>query len=204
MKERPLILISCHQNQYADVEYGNGTLQTSGCGITCAAMVISAYTGQQVTPDMLASQIEWDGNDTTLNRALNAYGIKNANNNFLVASPNSKYEYIDDGLTEIGKNAIYYDEVKQKISEGYVAIFQMNDGVFTDGSHFVLVTGLTEDGNFIIQDPNGNNYVPTGSTDSQILQNGFENGFTDDDIRGSWSGCYLIEPYEDYVVRNAN
>ena len=166
-------------------------------------MIISAYTGQTVTPDMLAETIKWDGNDTTLNRALNTYGIKNANNNFLIESSSSKYEYIDGGFTEFDSSFMNYYEIKDKIEDGYIAVFQMNQGTFTNGEHFISVTGVNEDGNLIVHDPNGNNYVATGSERSNKLQNGFENGFTDSDFlsNGQWSGCYLVEPYESFISR---
>lgn len=193
------------QNDYEDAPYGHGNIKSEGCGITCAAMIITAYTGKQVTPAMLAQEIEWDGNDTTLNRALTAYGIKNANNNFLTEDSSTKYEYVDGGFTDFGQTSMNYYEIKEKINEGYVAVFQMNKGTFTGGSHFILVTGVTEDGNLIVQDPNGNNYTCEGYSQerTQILQNGFENGFTDEDFltNGQWSGCYLVEPYEQYSQR---
>lgn len=42
------------QNDYPDVRYGNGTIATSGCGITCVAMVARYLTGYDYKPDVLA------------------------------------------------------------------------------------------------------------------------------------------------------
>lgn len=173
------------QNQYADVKYGNGTLQTSGCGITCAAMVISYYTGTQVTPDMLATSIKWTGNDKTMEAALDQYGIINANN------------WRHENTFEERSDYYYFDDVKQKLEEGYTAIFLMKEGNFTGGEHFILATGVTEDGRILINDPNGNNY----NKGNPVLVDGFENGFEDSAFSGQWSGCWLIEPPEDYKKR---
>lgn len=176
------------QNQYNDVKYGNGTIQTSGCGITCAAMVISYYTGTQVTPDMLANDIKWTGNDTTMEAALDKYGIVNANN----WRHGNTFEEREEGY--------YFNDVKQKLEEGYTAIFLMKEGNFTSGEHFILATGVTEDGKILINDPNGNNYKKGNS----LLNDGYENGFDDSAFTGQWSGCWLIEPPEEYKKRNQN
>ena len=42
------------QNDYPDQRYGNGTVATSGCGITSLAMVATAMTGYVYRPDELA------------------------------------------------------------------------------------------------------------------------------------------------------
>lgn len=176
------------QNQYNDVPYGMGTLKTEGCGITCAAMVISYYTGTQVTPDMLATSIKWTGNDKTMEAALDQYGIANTNN------------WSRENIFEGGDDYYYFDDVKEKLKEGYTAIFLMKEGNFTGGEHFILATGVTEDGKILINDPNGNNY----NKGSQVLDDGFENGFDDSAFTGAWSGCWLIEPAETYAERERN
>ena len=88
-------------------------------------------------------------------------------------------------------------EVKQKIEEeGYVAIMLMNENShFTNYGHFILATGVTEDGKFMINDPNSANY------NRGNLQDGFENGFSDGMIQQGWSGCWLIEPKDAYMLR---
>lgn len=43
---------------------------------------------------------------------------------------------------------------------------------FTKGGHYLLITGITEDGKVIIHDPNGENWS------KPHLKDGFENGFS--------------------------
>ncbi len=175
------------QNDYKGVPFGSGDVASSGCGITCAAMVISAYTGMEITPDILANEYNIRGvsNAQRMEEALNGYGIVNANN------------WRAEGTFDEGVNTYHYDDVKQKISEGYTAIILMNEGNFTGAGHFVLATGVTDDGRLIIQDPNGNNYRKGDS----VLNDGYANGFNDSTIVGQWSGCWLIEPAETYRER---
>ena len=175
------------QNDYKDVKYGSGTVATSGCGITCAAMIISAYTGQKITPDMLAKEFNIQGasNVERMTAALDAYGIVNANN----WNPNDTF---DTGVEKYD-----YKDVKEKLKQGYTAIIYMNKGDFTNEGHLVVATGVNDDGKIMINDPNGNNYTKGNS----ILDDGYKNGFNDSTILGQWSGCWLIEPAEDYKER---
>ena len=179
-----------NQNDYKGVPFGNGDVASSGCGISCAAMVISKYTGETVTPDMLASEYNIRGlsNAQRMEEALEGYGITYANN------------WRADGTFDEGVNVYHYDDVKQKIEQGYTAIILMNEGDFTGAGHFVLATGVTDDGKLLINDPNGNNYTKGNST----LNDGFANGFNDSTIVSQWSGCWLIEPEEDYRERQSN
>lgn len=166
------------QTDYPDIPFSQGSVATSGCGISCAAMVISYYSESEVTPGDLGKLY----NDTSVSNArkmtnaLDAYGISWENN------------------WDAGYN---FYEVKQKIEEeGYVAIMLMNENShFTNYGHFILATGVTEDGKFMINDPNSANY------NRGNLQDGFENGFSDGMIQKGWSGCWLIEPKDAYMLK---
>ena len=194
------------QNDYKDVEYyaPDKTVASSGCALTCAAMVISAYTGQTVTPDMLTQYFDTNL-QTTMNHALAAYGIKNANNNALTEEKGktigltSNDIYIDGGFTEFNDDVKYFDEIYPKLKEGYVfAAYMRPESDFTNGGHYVLITGVNEDGTLNINDPNGHNY------NNPKLADGFENGFDPSYISAGCGGGYLIEPYDDYKERQAN
>lgn len=196
------------QNDYANVEYyaPDKTIATSGCALTCAAMVISAYTGQTVTPDMLTQY--YDTNlQTTMNHALAAYGIKSANNNALTEEKGQSVGiakndvYIDGGFTELNDadGVMNLNQIYPKLKEGYVfAAYMKPESDFTNGGHYVLITGVNEDGTLKINDPNGHNY------NNPKLANGFENGFDPNYISSGCGGGYLIEPYDDYKDRQAN
>lgn len=164
------------QTDYKDIPFSQGTVATSGCGISCAAMVISYYTGTEVTPGDLGLLY----NDT---RVSNAKKFTNALDDYGISWVNN---------WDAGYN---FNEVKEKLEEGYVAIMLMNENsYFTDYGHFILATGVTEDGKFLINDPNSYNY------NKNNLKDGFENGFTDSMIKTGWSGCWLIEPKAAYEI----
>lgn len=194
------------QTDYEGVTFvGNTDIATGGCALTCAAMVISAYTGEKVTPDMLMEKYPYVyNNQTTMNNMMAQYGIKSANSNALneekgkTLSLTSQDAYIDGGFTEIDSDVMYFDDAVARLEEGYVCAFYMNPGDFTGGGHYILATGITEDGKILINDPYGPNY------NKGNLQDGYENGFDPDFIRQSWGGGYLIEPYEDYKARQSN
>lgn len=174
-----------NQNDYSDVPYGKGTVATSGCGITCAAMLITSYAGQEVTPDIIAKELKWTGNDKTMEAALDSYGINYANN------------WRADGKFDEGVNIYYFHDVKEKLKQGYTAIILMKKGNFTNKEHFVLATGINDDGKIMINDPNGNNYTKG----NQVLDDGYQNGFDDSVFLNEWSGCWLIEPIDTYRER---
>ena len=178
------------QNDYKGVPFGNGDVASSGCGISCAAMVITKYTGQTVTPEMLANDYNIRGlsNAQRMEKALEGYGVVNANN------------WNANGTFDENVDVYHYDDVKEKLEQGYTAIILMNEGDFTGSGHFVLATGVTDDGKILINDPNGNNYTRGNAT----LNDGYANGFSDSTITSQWSGCWLIEPEEEYRQRQGN
>ena len=179
------------QTQYDD-PFGSGTISSEGCGITCAAMLISFYTSQTVTPADLANNpdIQWNGNDGAMQNALDYYGIEWANN------------WRANGKFDEGVDMYYNTELTEKLKEGYTAIILMNECNYTGpnepgGGHFVLATGITEDGRIIIQDPYGPNY----QNGDPVMQDGLENGFNYEDIDHQISGFWLIESPEAYQER---
>ena len=193
------------QMDYVGVPFvGDTDIATGGCALTCAAMVISAYTGERITPDMLMEKYPYVyNNQTTMNNMMAQYGIRSANSNALTEEKGktigltSHDAYIDGGFTELDSDVMYFDDAMDRLEEGYVCAFYMKPGDFTSGGHYILATGLTEDGKILINDPYGPNY------NKGKLQDGFENGFDPDFIRSTWGGGYLIEPYEDYAKRQA-
>ena len=76
----------------------------------------------------------------------------------------------------------------EALNEGKIVIALMTEtSLFTDGQHFIVLTGLNEDGKIMVNDPNKNNY------DVWKLKNAFVNGFTPDDILLGYSGAWVYE-----------
>jgi|GEM_PF-3271153 len=133
-------------------EGSTGNVKSSGCGVTAFAMVSSAL-GTRVTPDIVA-QTFWD---ETLNEGKN-FRPRNATTGCgqngtassaftesrLVAQAGLRGRYISTGNT---------DEILDLLEQGKLLIvsYRTNSG----GGHYVVLTGLDEDGNILINNPWG-------------------------------------------------
>ena len=153
------------QNDYPNDRFGRGTVETHGCGITCLAMVASYMTGHEYLPDELADYF-------------GGYGQSNM----------QKLEYGSDMLQLPWKKARNVHEVMAALREGHLAILLMNEkSLFTNNEHFILVTGINDDGLYTIHDPYKPNYDVWG------LKQGFESGFEEYAIVKGYSGGWVYD-----------
>ena len=156
------------QTNYADVRYGSGTIATSGCSITCLAMVAAYMTDHLYSPAELA---DYFGGSAYSNMA--------------------RLETASKALQLPYKKAVNWHESLQALKDGKVVIALMEESsVFTDSQHFIVLTGITEDGKIFVNDPNLNNYA------RWELQKGFANGFTEGDILCGYSGGWIYDKQE--------
>lgn len=153
------------QTDYPDARYGSGTVAASGCGITCLAMVATYMTGHTYLPDELAG-----------------YFGGRAENNI------QRLEQASDALQLPWKKAENFHKVMEALQEGNVAILLMEStSIFTNSQHFIVLTGMTEDGRIMVQDPYAPNY------DYWLLKNGFQNGFEEGDLLCGYSGGWIYD-----------
>ena len=139
---------------------------TSGCSITCIAMVATYLTGHTYYPDEIAGY--FGGH---------------------VGSNIDRLEYASDMLQLPWQRAENWHKALAALEEGKIAIVLMNSrSPFTQGQHFIVLTGLTEDGKVLVNDPSGPNY------DNWELKAGFENGFHPTTISNGYEGCWLYDP----------
>lgn len=173
------------QNQYPDVRYGSGSVATSGCSITSLAMVASYMTDHLYSPAELA---DYFGGSAYSNMA--------------------RLEAASDALQLPWKKAINWHESLQALKDGKVVIALVEEAsVFTESQHFIVLTGMTDDGKILVNDPNLSNYA------RWELQKGFVEGFTEGDILCGYSGGWIYdkaampqEPflyYEEEVIRES-
>lgn len=155
------------QTAYPDILYRSGTLATSGSNIASLAMVASYLTGHEYLPDSLADYF--------------------AN---YIGNSMQWLEYASDQLQLPWWKAGNIDEVIQNLWDGRIAVVLMNEGsVFMEGQHFVVFTGITEDGKILVNDPYGPNYTAWN------LQNALVSGFDRGDLTGGYSGGWIYDPY---------
>jgi hypothetical protein len=172
-----------NQGDYPNSPYGSyGTVASHGCGITCVAMLDSYYKDQITSPAYLARMF---GN---YNTAEGSYWSLFADSAEVLMLP---YE----------KQTSSWAEVVQALQDGKpVVSIQNENGIFTSGGHFILLTGITPSGKILVNDPNGANY-----TKNATMVEGFANGFTQGQIQVGSSGAYWIygvKPSSDPVQPN--
>jgi len=154
-----------YQTDYPDNLYGNGTIKSSGCSITSLSMVASYMTGHEYLPDLLADYF-------------GGYGQNNI----------QRLEHASDMLQLPWKKARDVRETLAAVREGCLAIVLMNEkSIFTDSDHFIVLAGVTEDGNILVNDPYEPNYEKWG------LKQGFLSGFEDYQLIQGYSGGWIYD-----------
>lgn len=136
-----------NQNNYANTPYpGPGrpqaTVRSGGCGVTCAAMIIQNLTPYRLDPAGMA-----------------AYAIEKGARN----SGGTDMNILASALREDYGLAFTTTSDEQSLithlASGHMAIANVGgnrpgySGVFSDGGHFVVCAGVTENHKLIILDP---------------------------------------------------
>ena len=149
---------------YSFLPYGNGTLGSSGCGITSLAMVatyvLDDYT---LTPDALAEE----------------FGSYRGTN----------IDRMEHAANELGipfEKTFKWKSIVSALEDGKMAIILVNSNTkFTEGGHLMLLTGITEDGLIYLHDPNYRNY--------EAYESQFETGFPQWEFIKGFQGGWIFE-----------
>lgn len=153
------------QDDYPDTMFGSGTVATSGCSITCLAMVATYLTGHEYTPDELAGYF---GGRAENNVARMEYGIEQMK---LPCRPCENWHV-----------------VMEELNRGKVIILLVDEkSIFTDSQHFVVLTGLTEDGLILVNDSNSKNYERWDLKEKLIT------GFPESDLWRGFNGAWAFD-----------
>lgn len=119
--------------------YGDDYMAVTGCGPTALSMVYIGLTG-----------------DTSLNPYEMAKLAQN--NGYYVNGSGSSWNMMLGLASQIGldANEISLDEnsIKKELSAGNPIICIMGPGDFTTSGHFIVLTGITDDGKVQVNDPN--------------------------------------------------
>lgn len=114
-------------NMYSGVGNATQTIGTSGCGPTSAAMVVSSIKGN-ITPDQMAS-------------LYTQYGYRSANQGTYWSAFKWTADVFDIGYSECYK----LDDAIAKLKDNHYIIASCNQGLFTYGGHFIVLTGVEGD-----------------------------------------------------------
>lgn len=157
-----------YQTDYPYVKFGDGTIATSGCSMTCLSMIATYMTDHEYTPDQLVYHF-------------GKYGKTNV----------ERLEYAAQQLGLPYEKNFDWRETQKALEEGKVAIVMENDrSPFTTGQHFIVLSGLTDDGLVIVKDPFEPNYS------SELLIDGFLGGFHEYTITSGYSGGWVFDKSE--------
>lgn len=155
------------QTDYEHVEFSDSTVANEGCGITCLAMVATYLLDEVLLPDQMAYRFDCGSNPA----AAMVSGIRN-----LGLSCNT---YYGDAI---------HEHVWRAIENGQpVIVLMRRESLFTTGGHFIVIAGMTEDGKYIVNDPNKKNY---GKED---LREKYRTGFTKQELCQGLTGVYIFD-----------
>lgn len=162
--------------QYFQTIYGDkfscGTIQSAGCGISSLAMVSSYLFDEIITPDLMKVYDSGPSPAAAFEKA-----IKRLNLNCVIHR---------------GQAAI--DNIDKALEEGHPVIGLMGrHSIFTERGHFILFVGKTEDGKYIINDPNLENYYKPSMID------GYTNGFTKEQATKGLNGIYIFDTKKEFI-----
>ena len=154
-----------YQTDYPDIPYGKGTISTSGCGITCLAMVVSYLQDRECLPPELAE----------------TFGQLQMNN---VKRINHAIEVMDLPLESMAKR---WEQMAAALYNGQIVILLVNEkSIFTNAQHFLVLTGMTKNGKVLVNDPYKPNY-----NDPELVD-GFINGFSQEDMDAGFDGGWIF------------
>lgn len=164
-----------HQSEYPDIRYGNGTIATSGSSVAALAMVATYMTDHVYTPADIAD-----------------YAVQYGGSHY------KRLEKVSDLMQIPWKRALNVNEALKAVREGKIAIALMGSrSVFPGGNHFIVLTGVTEDGKIWMLDPDDRDYSAWGV--GELLENGFPDGKLIAGYEGAWIYDKTQMPEEPFI-----
>lgn len=126
-------------DRWKDTKYGKtGTIGSAGCGPTALSIVVSTLKGRNVTPPEVAEWSYKNGHRCEGNGSYHSLIPKGA-------------EHYGLKVEKLGRSS--KKELAEHLSSGKLVIAIMAKGHFTDGGHFIVLRGITEEGKVLVADP---------------------------------------------------
>ena len=137
--------------------YSCGTsIASAGCGVTALAMVISHWTGKEVLPSETAQSA--------------------INHGWRICNQGTSWSAMTGmpSLYGLKSKTISWEEAKRYLALNIPVIQSHAPGYFTDGGHFIVLTGISGVGSYLVNDPDGKHR--TEATEAKITAS----------LKGSW------------------
>ncbi len=145
--ETEVVYYNQNDNPWKNMLYGTiRTIGASGCGPTSMAIVISTFTGQEITPEMTAN---WSYNKGYLVQGYDNGRPYAMSSHSLIPALATVYNLNSTG---IAKNNNTAEKIYQALSSGKLVVAIMGPGHFTSGGHFIVLRGVTESGKILVAD----------------------------------------------------
>lgn len=153
------------QNDYPEDRYDKGTIADSGSGMTALAMVASYMTDHVYTPDVVADVLaDFCGNT---------------------------FDRMDYGCDFLGlswRRAENFHDAKAALEGGSVVVAVMNGkSMFGSGYHFIVWTGINDNGLVTVLDPDRDNL------ELWNLKEPFQTGFRDGQLIAGYAGGWIFD-----------
>lgn len=149
---REVVYYNQGEEPWASLSYGKSTIRSAGCGPTALAIVISTLTGNQITPELTANYAIDNGDYVSGRGTSHAY-------------PTNAARHWGLSVERVRREQI--NHVTAELKKGKLAVVICAENTISGSSgHFIVLTGVTSDGNIAIADPGsrgrtGNLYSPS-------------------------------------------
>ena len=140
------------QGDFADVRFNTGSVASDGCGITAFSMVASYFLDKQISPAQSAIWAMENGANTVTNWG----SYKILANHYGITLEGQHTGPLWGGSSETIVNAL---------KEGKVVIASMQGGYFNPSNqgHYIVYTGIDDEGHIYINDPSSRERTTAGS-----------------------------------------
>lgn len=135
----PVVYYNQADPAWAGQYFGRDRIGSAGCGPAAMAMAVSSLTGETVDPAEMAAAVVSAG----------CWAPRNGSSLSIVSAIARQYG-LDCSPLPVGDAGA----LEEALSGGGMAVALMGPGRFTQGGHFILLHGLTQDGKVLIADPN--------------------------------------------------
>ena len=135
---RDLVYYDQTDAAWAEQPYGSDTIGRYGCGPAVMAMAVSTLSDTQTDPAQMAEHCVDRG-----------YWAKKHGSYWSIVSGAAE----DFGLSCISVSPEDPDSAVHYLSTGHLLVALMGPGHFTNGGHFILLRGITLDGEILVADP---------------------------------------------------
>lgn len=125
--------------EWADQPYGTDTIGPYGCGPTTMAIAVASLTDTDTDPAVMAAWAADNGYWANRSGSYHSIVLDTARNFGILAEPFASRDA---------------EDMLDALAQGKMLVALVGPGHFTEGGHFILVRGITPDGQVLVADPN--------------------------------------------------